>query len=203
MTSTAKYKRCSWCGNDPQYVDYHDKEWGVPCHDEHQLFTMLVLEGHQAGLSWLTILKKRPAIIAAYDNFDPQKMASWDSKKIAALSNNPAIIRNQLKIRSAQQNATALLALHEKGQTLDQFLWNFVDGQPIVNRFRQQDQIPASTELSTQISRALKKAGFNFVGPTIVYAYMQAIGMVNDHVLSCYRHQQCTAINKAGNRKNN
>ncbi|MBE6012060.1 MAG: DNA-3-methyladenine glycosylase I [Lachnospiraceae bacterium] len=180
-----KGSRCGWAGNEQIYVDYHDKEWGRPLHDENRLFEMLILEGQQAGLSWITILKKRENMREAYDNFDPEKIARYGDEKIEELMNNPGIIRNKLKIKSAVNNAGRYMALKEEGFTLDDFLWKYVNYMPIINHFKSYKEAPAKTELSDRISKDLKKLGFSFVGSTIIYAYMQAIGMVNDHEESC------------------
>lgn len=177
--------RCGWAGSEPIYVDYHDKEWGRPLHDENRLFEMLILEGQQAGLSWITVLKKRAHMRIAYDGFNPERIALYGEEKIEALMNDPGIIRNKLKIKSVINNARVYIALKEKGFTLDGFLWEYVDGKPIINYFKSYKDAPAKTELSDRISKDLKKLGFNFIGSTIIYAYMQAIGMVNDHEESC------------------
>lgn len=182
--------RCDWAGEDPLYVAYHDEEWGVPIHDDQKLFEFLILEGAQAGLSWITILRKRENYRLAFDQFDPEKVARYDDAKIAQLLENPGIIRNRLKIQSAVKNAQAFLRVQEEFGSFDRFIWDFVDGQPIVNHWTEMRQIPASTPLSEQISKALKQRGFNFVGPTIIYAHMQATGMVNDHTVDCFRHKE-------------
>ena len=180
--------RCPWCGNDALYVAYHDKEWGVPVHDDRKLFEMLILEGMQAGLSWITILKKRESFRTAFDGFDPEKVARYDGEKIAELLENPNIIRNRLKINSAVTNAKAFLEIQTQFGSFDKFIWRFVGGEPQVNHYRSLDEIPAKTPLSDEISRELKRRGFKFVGSTIVYSFMQAVGMVNDHLVSCFRH---------------
>lgn len=182
--------RCEWAGDDPLYVAYHDQEWGVPVHDDQQLFEFLILEGAQAGLSWITILRKRENYRAAFDQFAPEKVARYDEARITQLLENPGIIRNRLKVRSAVQNAQAFLRVQEEFGSFDQFIWDFVDGRPIVNHWKEMSDIPASTPLSETISKALKKRGFNFVGPTIIYAHMQATGMVNDHTIDCFRHKE-------------
>ena len=174
------------------YVAYHDQEWGFPVHDERELFELLILEGAQAGLSWITILRKRENYRVAFDGFDPQIVAAYDEKKQEELVQNPGIIRNRLKIRSAVQNAQAFLKVQQEFGSFDAYIWQFVDHQPIVNRWRKMVEVPASTPLSEQISKDLKKRGFNFVGPTIVYAYMQSIGMVNDHTVDCFRYKELT-----------
>ncbi|TFW30831.1 DNA-3-methyladenine glycosylase I [Massilia horti] len=180
--------RCAWANPaNPRYLNYHDDEWGIPCHDENRLFEMLNLEGAQAGLSWETILNKRENYRAAFDGWDPEKIARYDEAKVAELLANPGIVRNRLKVAAAISNAKAYLALREQGLTLDQYLWAFVDGKPIVNRWAKGER-PARTELSDRISKDLGKRGFKFVGSTIVYAYMQGIGMVDDHDVACFRH---------------
>lgn len=188
-------KRCNWCGTDPLYVAYHDQEWGVPNYDSRDLFEKLILDGAQAGLSWITILRKREGYQKAFDNFDPEKMARYTDKKLEKLMLNPEIVRNKLKIKSARQNAQAYLKLSET-QEFSDFLWQFVDGKPKQNRWKSMSQVPAETEESIAMSKALKKAGFNFVGPTIVYAFMQAVGMVNDHLTTCHRHKACLDMSK-------
>ncbi len=184
-------QRCGWVNlNEPLYVAYHDDEWGLPCHDEHKLFEMLCLEGAQAGLSWITILKKRENYRAAFDDFDPEQIARYDEEKVAALLNNPGIVRNRLKVNAFISNARAYLALRESGTTLDSFLWGFVGGEPIINHWRSLREVPAETPESQAMSKALLKRGFRFVGPTICYAFMQACGMVDDHTLDCFKRQQ-------------
>ena len=180
--------RCGWAGPDPLYVAYHDDEWGVPRHDERALFELLILEGAQAGLNWLTILKKRVGYRAAFDNFDAARIATYDDVKIAALLADPGLVRNRLKVQAAITNARACLALRDAGGGLDAYLWDFVDGAPITNRWRSLEEVPASTALSDRVSKDLKSRGFKFVGPTIVYAYLQSAGLVNDHVVDCFRH---------------
>lgn len=191
-----RIKRCSWCKGDDLYQHYHDYEWGSPLYDALGLFEFLLLEGAQAGLSWITILRKREGYRAAYDYFDAEKMARYSDKKIEKLLQNSAIVRNRLKIESAVKNAKAFLQLRQQGVDFSQFLWQFVDGQPIQNRWRSLDQVPASTPTSEAMSKALKKAGFNFVGSTICYAFMQATGMVNDHTTDCFRHRECRDMAK-------
>ena len=182
--------RCSWAHMaNPRYVDYHDHEWGVPCHDENRLFEMLNLEGAQAGLSWETILNKRDTYRAAFDGWDAEKIAAYGPDKVAELLANPGIVRNKLKVAAAITNAQAYLRLRAEGSSLDQYLWAFVGGKPIVNRFTRETR-PAKTELSDRISKDLAKRGFKFVGSTIVYAYMQGIGMIDDHAGTCFRHAQ-------------
>ena len=187
--SNAK-KRCEWPKDDKVYIAYHDKEWGVPVYDDRKLFEMLLLEGAQAGLSWITILKRREGYRKVYDNFIPEKIANWSDEKIEGLLQNPRIIRNRLKVNSARENAKAYLNVIEEFGTFSKFLWSFVNYKPIVNRFKNLSQIPATTNISDEMSVALKKRGFNFVGSTICYAYMQSIGMVNDHITSCFRYNE-------------
>jgi len=183
-------KRCTWPGEDPLYIRYHDREWGIPIHSDRKLFEFLILEGAQAGLSWITVLKKRPAYRKAFDNFDFNKVARYKERKIKQLLNNPGIIRNKLKIRSAISNAKAFIEVRKEFSTFNKYIWQFVDGKPIQNSFKDMKDIPATTELSDQISKDLKKRGFNFVGSTIVYAHMQATGMVNDHTMDCFRYRE-------------
>jgi DNA-3-methyladenine glycosylase I len=183
-------KRCEWAGTDPLYVRYHDEEWGSPSHDDRHLFEMLLLEGAQAGLSWLTILKKRENYRKALHNFDCVKIASYTDKDKARLLNDAGIVRNRLKIESAIKNARGALAIVEEFGSLDSFLWRYVDGRPIQNKRKTMGDIPAKTDLSDAMSKDLKLRGFNFVGSTICYAFMQATGMVNDHVTSCFRYKQ-------------
>lgn len=183
-------KRCSWVGTDPLYVAYHDQEWGVPVHDDRKLFEFLILEGAQAGLSWLTILKKREAYRQAFADFNPEIVAGYDETKIKELSTNSGIIRNRRKIVSAVQNARAFLATQRECGTFDQYLWRFVKGRPIKNSWAQFEDVPAKTKESEEMSKDLKKRGFTFVGPTICYALMQAVGMVNDHVTDCFRYKE-------------
>ena len=184
-------KRCTWV--DPEnkiYLDYHDKEWGVPVHDDRKLFEMLVLEGAQAGLSWETVLKKRESYRKAFDDFDPEKVARYDETKQTELLQNKGIIRNRLKIKSAIQNAGVFLEIQKEFGSFDAYIWNFVDDKQVQNRFNSIKELPAKTELSDMISKDLKKRGMNFVGPTIIYAFMQAVGIVNDHEISCFRYLQ-------------
>jgi DNA-3-methyladenine glycosylase I len=184
--------RCSWANPaNPKYIAYHDEEWGLPCHDELRLFEMLNLEGAQAGLSWETILNKRESYRAAFDHWDARKIAAYGPDKVAELLANPGIVRNKLKVAAAIGNAQAYLRLVEEGSSLDRFLWAYVDGKPIVNTVLKQGDRPAKTALSDRISKDLAKRGFKFVGSTIVYAYMQGIGMVNDHDQACFRHAEC------------
>jgi len=182
-------RRCFWCGRDPLYMDYHDTEWGVPEYDDRALYEKLVLDGFQAGLSWITILRKRENFRRAFSNFRPEKIARYDRKKIASLMRDTGIVRNKMKIEGAVASARAWIGMQEKGSGFSVFLWDFTDGRPIVNRFRIKRQIPAETPLSKKISKELKEKGFKFCGPTIVYAFMQAVGMVNDHIVECHRHK--------------
>ncbi len=183
-------QRCPWCGSEPFYVDYHDTEWGMPLHDERALFEFLILEGAQAGLSWATILKKRAAYRRAFDHFDAERVARYGQADVARLLADPGIVRNRLKVASAIGNARAVLAVRDEFGGLDAYFWRFVEGRPIQNVWTELRQVPARTELSDTISRDLKKRGFKFVGSTIVYAHMQATGMVNDHLVSCFRHRE-------------
>ena len=185
--------RCAWAGSDPLYLDYHDREWGVPVHDDRLLFEFLTLEGAQAGLSWLTILRKREAYRAAFAGFDPEAVARFDAAKVAALLADPGIVRNRLKVESAVSNARAFLKVREEFGTFDAYMWGFVDGRPIRNARRSIAEIPASTPLSDALSRDLKRRGFRFVGSTICYAHMQAVGMVNDHTVDCFRWRELGA----------
>jgi DNA-3-methyladenine glycosylase I len=187
--------RCPWpdVGNTI-YVDYHDQEWGVPEWDDRALFEKLVLDGFQAGLSWITILRKRENFRRAFDGFQPEKIARYDARKKAALMKDAGIVRNKLKVEGAVLSARAYLDIMEKGPGFSTLLWDFVDGKPKINRFRTIKQIPAETALSQKVSKELLSRGFKFVGPTIVYAFMQAVGMVNDHLVKCHRHEACCAI---------
>lgn len=189
-------ERCQWAGDDPRMIAYHDEEWGVPTHDDRRLFEMLILEGAQAGLSWSTILNKREGYRQAFDNFDPQKVAAYGEEKVEALLKNPDIVRNRLKVRSAVQNAQALLRVQEEFGSFDAYIWGFVGGRPIQNNWKSLSEIPAETAKSRAISKDLKKRGFNFVGPTIMYAFMQSVGMVNDHVVNCFRHEEVKEISE-------
>jgi DNA-3-methyladenine glycosylase I len=182
--------RCPWPGVDPLYVAYHDEEWGVPERDSRALFEKLVLDGFQAGLSWITILRKREAFRAAFDGFDPHKIARYDARKCAALMQDAGIVRNRAKIEAAPVSARIWLEI-EAREGFSNYLWGFVEGKPIVNRLRDLSQIQAETDLSRKISKDLKQRGFKFCGPTIVYAFMQATGMVNDHLVTCFRHGEC------------
>jgi len=186
--------RCAWCGDDPLYQAYHDTEWGVPLHDDRALFELLTLEGAQAGLSWITVLRKRETYRQAFAGFDPEQVARFTETDQAALMLNPGIVRNRLKIASTIDNARAFLAIQAEFGSFDAWLWRFVDGQPIQNQLRSLAEAQASTALSDQLSKALKKRGFRFVGTTICYAFMQAAGLVNDHVTDCFRHQEVAAL---------
>jgi DNA-3-methyladenine glycosylase I len=186
--------RCPWPGEDPLYVAYHDTEWGVPEYDDRALYEKLVLDGFQAGLSWITILRKRDNFRRAFDNFEPAKIARYDPKKVAKLMDDAGIVRNRMKIEGAVLSARAWLDAMENGPGFSQLLWDFLDGRPKVNRFRSRAQVPAETELSRRISKDLARRGFKFCGPTIVYAFMQAVGMVNDHLVKCHRHEACIRL---------
>ena len=188
--------RCPWPGTDPLYVAYHDEEWGVPETDDRALYEKLVLDGFQAGLSWITILRKRDAFRNAFDEFAPEKIAHYDKRKVAALMRNEGIVRNRLKIEGAILSARAWLEIMAKGDGFAVYLWDFVDGKPIVNRYRSISEVPAETDVSRKISKELKVRGFKFCGPTIIYAFMQAVGMVNDHLLGCHRHAECVRLAK-------
>ncbi len=190
MSETLTVKRCAWALSSQQYLEYHDKEWGVPVHDDRKLFEMLILEGVQAGLSWSLILKKRDGYLQAFDGFDAHKIAQYDDRKVQELLANPEIVRNRLKIRAAIQNARAFLELQSQYGSFDAFLWRFVGGQPIQNARQTLQDIPASTRESDAVSKELKRQGFTFVGTTICYAFMQAVGMVNDHTVECFRWQE-------------
>jgi len=182
--------RCGWAGTDPLYIAYHDEEWGVPVHDDRRLFEFLVLEGAQAGLSWITILRKREAYRKSFAGFDPEKVARFDARRVAGLLKNPAIVRNRAKVGSAVGNARAFLKVREEFGSFDAYIWRFVDGRPKRNLWKTLKQIPAETDASRAMSRDLKGRGFNFVGPTICYSHMQATGMVNDHIVGCFRHRE-------------
>lgn len=182
--------RCPWAANDPLYAGYHDHEWGVPVHDDRTLFEFLILEGAQAGLSWITILRKRDNYRAAFDNFDVQKVARYDKRKIERILQNPGVVRNRLKVESAVINARAFIKTQEEFGSFDAYIWRFVEGKPIVNHWRTLKQIPPVTPISDALSRDLNKRGFKFTGSTIMYAHMQATGMVNDHLVTCPRHRE-------------
>ncbi len=186
----ADKRRCEWVGSHPLEIVYHDTEWGVPVHDDRRLFELLILEGAQAGLNWLTVLKKRESYRDAFAGFDPADVARFDEARVEELLRNPGIIRNRLKVRSAIQNAQAFLTVQEEYGTFDAYVWRFVEGAPTVNTWRSMVEIPAQTPASERMSKALKKRGFNFVGPTICYAFMQAVGLVNDHTVDCFRYHE-------------
>ena len=189
-------ERCAWPGEDPIYVAYHDEEWGVPEFDDRALFEKLILDGFQAGLSWITILRKRDNFRAAFDGFDPEVIAKYGKRKTNALMNDAGIVRNRAKIEGTVLSARAYLEIMEKGPGFSTFLWEFVDGRPKVNRFRSRSQVPTDTPASRAMSKELVTRGFKFVGPTIVYAFMQAVGMVNDHMVTCHRHEACAKIHR-------
>jgi DNA-3-methyladenine glycosylase I len=182
--------RCPWCGTDPVYIRYHDEEWGVPVHDDRRLFEMLILDGMQAGLSWITVLKKRDEFRKAFDYFDPERIAQYDKEKVSKLLTNPGIIRNRLKIQGAIKNAQLFLEIQKEVGTFDKFIWSFVGKKPLQNRFKDPKQIPARTSESDEMSKELKKRGFTFAGSTICYAFMQAAGLVNDHLVDCFRYKE-------------
>jgi DNA-3-methyladenine glycosylase I len=197
-------QRCAWLNtNNEKYVQYHDKEWGVPVHDDTLLFEFLILEGAQAGLSWETILNKRHTYHAAFDAFDPKKVAQYDQAKQDALKQNPGIVRNRLKIASATKNAIAFLAIQKEFGSFKKYIWAFVDNTPIQNNFKTIAEIPAQTPLSIRISKDLKKRGMTFVGPTIIYAFLQAVGMVNDHTINCMCYTPLSIHKKLTQKKNN
>ena len=182
--------RCEWCNDNEIYQKYHDEEWGVPVHDDRKFFEMLILEGAQAGLSWITILKRREEYKKAFDNFDVNKVAAYDDEKIEELRGNPGIIRNKLKIKSAVKNAKVFIKIQNEFGSFDRYIWNFVGNRQIKHYFRDISEIPSKDELSEKISKDLKKRGMSFVGPTIIYAFMQATGLVNDHTMSCYKYTE-------------
>jgi DNA-3-methyladenine glycosylase I len=188
--------RCAWPKDDPLYVAYHDEEWGVPEFDDRALFEKLILDGFQAGLSWITILRKRDNFRAAFDGFDPEIVAKYGKRKTNALMNDAGIVRNRAKIEGTVLSARAYLEIMETGPGFSVFLWDFLDGKPKVNRFRSRSQVPTETPVSRAMSKELIGRGFKFVGPTIVYAFMQAVGMVNDHMVTCHRHEACAALHK-------
>ncbi len=188
--------RCPWAGDDPVYVDYHDTEWGVPLHDDRRLFEFLVLEGAQAGLSWLTILRKRENYRQVFDGFDPARVAGFDAEKIARLLANPGIVRNRLKILSAVRNARAFQDIQREFGSFDAYVWRFVEGKPKINRWCNLAEVPAETPESRALSQDLIRRGFTFVGPTICYAFMQAVGIVNDHLAACFRHREISPVSR-------
>jgi len=187
-------KRCTWCGDDPLYVKYHDEEWGVPVKDDQTLFEFITLEGAQAGLAWITVLRKREDYRALFDNFDAHKIARYSDKKLDKLLLDPRIIRNRLKVYGARKNAKAFLKVQKEQGSFSDYMWGFVDGRPITNSWKSMSDLPATTPLSDTISKDMKKRGFTFVGPTIIYAHMQACGMINDHSIDCFRHRECTRL---------
>jgi DNA-3-methyladenine glycosylase I len=197
MTPPSAVTRCGWCGTEPLYVRYHDEEWGVPVHDDRTLFEFLILEGAQAGLSWLTILRKRDAYREAFAGFDPERVARFDARKVAELLRNPGIVRNRLKVASAISNARAFLRVQDEFGSFAAYQWRFVDGRPRQNRPRALKEIPARTDDSDALSKDLKRRGFGFVGSTIIYAHMQAVGMVNDHVVGCFRQREVARLDRA------
>ncbi len=194
MSSVAERKRCAWAGTDPLFVAYHDEEWGVPLHDDRVLFEFLVLEGAQAGLSWSTILRKRDAYRRAFDRFDPEKVARYNKRKVSTLLADAGIVRNRAKIESAIKNAKAFLEVQAEFGSFDAYQWRFVDGRPLQNRWRTVREVPAQTAQSDTMSKDLKSRGFTFVGSTIIYAHMQAVGMVNDHLVDCFRHREVARL---------
>ncbi len=199
-TTNRKIRRCDWAGDSSlPYIEYHDREWGVPVWDDRKQFEFLILEGAQAGLSWSTILNKRDGYRAAFADFDPQKVARFTSKRIEKILTNPNVVRNKLKVNSAVGNARAFLKVQEEFGTFCDYVWQFVDGKPRQNRRRKNSDVPATSPESDAMSKDLKQRGFRFVGSTIMYAHMQATGMVNDHLTSCFRHKECAALAKAGN----
>ncbi|WP_293866676.1 DNA-3-methyladenine glycosylase I [uncultured Alsobacter sp.] len=187
--------RCPWPGTDPFYVAYHDTDWGVPERDDRALFEKLILDGFQAGLSWITILRKRENFRRAFEGFEPERIAAWGPERVEELMGDAGIVRNRSKIESAVKSARAYLAIQER-QGFSTFLWDFLDGRPVQNSFRTPKEVPAETEISRKMSKALRAEGFNFVGPTIVYAFMQAVGMVNDHLVGCFRHEEVRALSE-------
>ena len=198
VTQSDGLSRCPWAGEDPLYIAYHDEEWGVPEFDDRALYEKLMLDGFQAGLSWITILRKRDNFRLAFDDFEPKVIAGYTPKKLQALTQDAGIVRNRAKIEGAVASARAYLEVMDKGPGLAKLLWDFMDGRPKVNRFRSRSQVPAETPLSRAISKELSSRGFKFCGPTIVYAFMQAVGMVNDHLVTCHRHAACAALGTQG-----
>jgi len=194
MVEETIVRRCTWCGSDPQYIAYHDEDWGVPVYDDRLLFEMLILEGAQAGLSWLTILKKRDNYRKAFHDFDADRIAHYDQQEIDRLMQDAGIVRNRLKIEAAVKNARGFLQVREEFSSFSDYLWRYVDGKQIVNEWKNLSDIPAHTKTSNQLSKDLKKRGFNFIGPTICYAFMQSIGMVNDHTTDCFRYREINQL---------
>ncbi len=189
--------RCPWCGTDPLYVAYHDTEWGVPVHDDQKHFEFLVLESAQAGLSWLTVLRKRENYQRAYDGFDPRKVAHYDEEKVRTLLADPGLVRNRKKIEASITNARCFLEVQEAFGSFDRYIWRFTDGAPLVNHWEQLSQLPARTELSDAVAKDMKARGFRFLGSTILYAHLQAIGVINDHLTGCYRHREVQGLDAA------
>jgi DNA-3-methyladenine glycosylase I len=194
-------KRCTWCGDDPLYIDYHDTQWGVPSRNDAHLFEMLVLEGAQAGLAWITVLRKREGYRELFDGFDAERIARYTDRKLDKLLLDPRIIRNRLKVYGTRQNAQAFLTVQEEIGSFSKYLWGFVENRATQNRWRTMKELPATTAVSDALSKDLKKRGFTFVGSTIMYAYMQATGMVNDHTTDCFRHRECKQMSVAKRRK--
>lgn len=194
MAKNVELTRCHWCGTDPLYVSYHDNVWGVPEYDSKALFAKLILDGAQAGLSWITILRRQEGYMAVFNNLDPDKVARYTDKKLEKILLDDRIIRNRLKVYSARSNAQAYLNLQDQGIDFSQHLWSFVDGKPIVNKLRGISDFQATSPISDAMSKDLKKRGFNFVGSTIIYAFMQAVGMYNDHLVTCFRHHEVNKI---------
>lgn len=192
----SNFHRCGWCGEDPQYQAYHDEEWGVPVYDSRALFEKLILDGFQAGLSWITILRKRESFIEAFDQFNPELIARYDTAKIESLMQDKSIVRNRSKIEGTVTGAKLFLEIEEKENGFSDLLWNYLDGEPLQNNWENASQIPTQTPLSLKISKDLKKRGFKFVGPTIVYAFMEAVGMINDHQTDCFRHAEVKEIRR-------
>ena len=192
---TTNKKRCKWCGNNPLYIKYHDEEWGVPLYDDKKIFEALLLETFQAGLSWITILRKRENFRKAFSNFDYKKISNYSNQKLEKLKLNRGIIRNSLKINAVKTNAIAFIKVQDQFGSFSKYIWGFVNGKPIQNNFISDHEVPINTQLSNEISVDLKKRGFKFVGKTIIYAYMQAIGIVNDHTINCFRNKEVTILN--------
>ena len=189
--------RCAWCGTDPLYMDYHDREWGVPTLDDASLFEMLVLEGAQAGLAWITVLRKREGYRELFDGFDANRIARYTDRKLEKLLLDPRIIRNRLKVFGTRQNARAFLAVQDEMGSFSDYIWGFVEHAPVQNSWRSMRNVPATSEISDRLSKDMKKRGFTFVGSTIMYAHMQATGMVNDHTTDCFRHRECQKLGAA------
>jgi DNA-3-methyladenine glycosylase I len=187
-------KRCTWCRDDALYIAYHDEEWGVPVYDDQTLFEFLILEGAQAGLSWITVLRKREGYRKLFDNFDAQKVARYSDTRLDKILTDPRVIRNKLKVYGARKNARAFLDVQQERGSFSEYLWEFVDNSPIQNHWESLQELPGSSPISDKLSKNMKKRGFTFVGSTILYAYMQAIGMVNDHTIDCFRYKECAAL---------